>query len=67
MTSAPVQLACGLDGVVGEDTERTEPDGVACYVDSGNHVGLGGKPFWFANALVVYNMNPNETRFDLHV
>jgi hypothetical protein len=44
-----------------------EPDGVACYVDSGNHVGLGGKPFWFANALVVYNMKPNETRFELHV
>ena len=44
-----------------------EADGVACYVDSGNHVGLGGKPFWFANALTVYNMRPNETRFDLHV
>jgi hypothetical protein len=42
------------------------PDGVACYVDSGSHVGLGGKPFWFANALVVYNMKPNETRFELH-
>jgi hypothetical protein len=42
-------------------------DGTPCYLDSGNHVGLGGKPFWFCNALVVYNMKPNETRFDLHV
>ncbi|MDB5322575.1 MAG: hypothetical protein JWN40_4206 [Phycisphaerales bacterium] len=43
------------------------PDGVPCYLDSGSHVGLNGKPFWFANALVVYNLKPNETRFDLHV
>jgi len=42
-------------------------DGVPCYVDSGNHVGMGGRPFWYCGALVVYNMKPNETRFDLHV
>ena len=40
-------------------------DGVPCYVDSGNHVGLGGVPFWYAGALVVYDMHPNETRMDL--
>jgi hypothetical protein len=28
---------------------------------------VGGRPFWFCNALVVYNMKPNETRFELHV
>jgi hypothetical protein len=39
---------------------------VPCYVDSGNHIGLGGKPFWYCGALNVFNMRPNETRFDLH-
>ena len=46
------------------------PSGVPCYVDSGNHIGLAGelkgRPFWYENALVVYNMKPNETRMDLH-
>jgi hypothetical protein len=42
------------------------PGGVACYVDEGNHVGMKGKPFWYCNALVVYDMLPNRTRFDLH-
>lgn len=42
-----------------------ENDGVPCYVDSGDHVGFGGKPFWYAGALVVYKMSPNETRMNL--
>jgi hypothetical protein len=41
--------------------------GVPCYVDSGSHVGLKGRPFWYANALHVFNMGGNETRFELHV
>ena len=40
-------------------------DGIPCYVDSGNHVGIGGKPFWYCGALVVYDMAENETRMDL--
>ena len=40
-------------------------DGVPCYLDSGNHVGFGGVPFWYAGALVVYDMHPNETRMEL--
>jgi hypothetical protein len=44
----------------------TAEGGVPCYVDSGNHIGLGGKPFWYCGALNVFNMRPNETRFDLH-
>src|SRR3989441_6481986 len=32
------------------------PNGIACYVDEGTHVGLNGKPFWYADALVVYHM-----------
>jgi hypothetical protein len=42
--------------------------GVAsCYVDSGNHVGqMKGRPFWYCNAIVNYDMRPNETRVDLH-
>ncbi len=40
-------------------------DGVPCYVDGGDHVGFGGQPFWFAGALVVYKMRPNETRMNL--
>ena len=42
------------------------PHGVPCYVDEGTHVGLDGKPFWYASALVVYDMGPNWTRMDLH-
>jgi len=44
----------------------TSAGGVPCYVDSGSHVGLRGKPFWYAGALIVYDMRDNETRFDLH-
>jgi hypothetical protein len=40
--------------------------GVPCYVDEGDHVGLDNKPFWYAGALVVYDMGPNCTRMDLH-
>jgi len=42
------------------------PAGVPCYVDEGTHIGLNGKPFWYANALVVYHMSSNYTRMDLH-
>jgi hypothetical protein len=42
------------------------PHGVPCYVDDGNHVGLNHQPFWYAGALVVYDMGPNVTRMDLH-
>lgn len=42
------------------------PHGVPCYVDEGTHVGgFDGKPFWYCNALVVYDMKPNVTRMDL--
>jgi len=42
------------------------PHGVPCYVDDGNHVGLNHQPFWYAGALVVYEMGPNVTRMGLH-
>jgi hypothetical protein len=42
------------------------PHGVPCYVDEGTHVGLGGKPFWYAGALNVYHMSANYTRMELH-
>ncbi len=35
------------------------------YVDDGSHVGLRGKPFWYAGALNVYDMGPNVTRMEL--
>jgi hypothetical protein len=40
--------------------------GVPVYIDEGSHVGLGGKPFWFAGALTVYRMSPNWTRMEIH-
>jgi hypothetical protein len=40
--------------------------GVSTYVDEGSHVGLGGRPFWYAGVLNVFNMGPNLTRMDLH-
>src|SRR5437899_758222 len=43
------------------------PRGIPCYVDEGNHIGLKGRPFWYCNALVVYDMPPNRTRFELHI
>lgn len=42
------------------------PHGVPCYVDEGSHVGLDGKPFWYAGALHVFHMNANVTRMSLH-
>jgi hypothetical protein len=42
------------------------PQGVPVYVDEGTHVGLGGKPFWYAGALNVYHMSPNYARMELH-
>jgi hypothetical protein len=42
-----------------------ENQGVPVYVDSGQHVGVGGEPFWYCGALVVYKMKPNETRMEL--
>lgn len=41
-------------------------DGTPCYLDSGNHIGLGGRPFWYCGVLNVYDMSPNETRMDLY-
>src|SRR4051812_45379174 len=43
------------------------PHGIPTYVDEGNHIGLKGRPFWYCNALVVYDMLPNRTRFELHI
>jgi hypothetical protein len=43
------------------------PNGIPTYVDEGNHIGLKGRPFWYCNALVVYDMLPNRTRFELHI
>ena len=42
------------------------PHGVPCYVDEGSHVGMDGKPFWYAGALNVFRMNPNLARMELH-
>jgi hypothetical protein len=42
------------------------PGGVPCYVDDGSHVGLDAQPFWYAGAVIVYDMGPNVTRMDLH-
>lgn len=42
-----------------------ENRGVPVYLDSGQHVGTGGAPFWYCGALVVYKMKPNETRMEL--
>jgi hypothetical protein len=42
------------------------PGGTPCYVDEGTHIGWNGKPFWYEGALVVYDMQENWTRMDLH-
>jgi len=42
------------------------PHGVPCYVDEDSHVGMDGKPFWYAGALNVFRMNPNLARMELH-
>ena len=41
-------------------------DGVPCYLDSGHHIGLHGRPYWYCGVLNVYDMSPNETRMDLY-
>lgn len=41
-------------------------DGTPCYLDSGNHIGLHGRPYWYCGVLCVYDMSPNETRMDLY-
>src|SRR4051812_1815626 len=38
----------------------------ACYLDEGSHVGMPGKPFWYAGGINVYHMGDNVTRMDLH-
>jgi hypothetical protein len=42
------------------------PQGIPCYVDEGQHVGLNEQPFWYADALNVYHMGQNYTRMELH-
>ncbi len=37
-----------------------------CYVDDGDHVGVGGRPFRYCGAIVVYQMKDNVTRMDLY-
>ena len=37
-----------------------------CYVDDGDHVGVGGRPFRYCGAIVVYKMQDNVTRMDLY-
>jgi hypothetical protein len=39
--------------------------GIPCYVDSGSHVGLGGRPFWYCGVLNVFDMRGHETRMNL--
>src|SRR6266571_8517379 len=56
----------GAQTIAGLKQIGVAPHDVPCYVDEGNHVGLKGKPFWYCNALVVYDMAPNYTRMDLH-
>jgi hypothetical protein len=41
-------------------------DGIPCYLDSGHHIGLHGRPYWYCGVLNVYDMSPNETRMDLY-
>src|SRR6266446_4857561 len=45
----------GAQAIVGLRQIGVAPSGVPCYVDEGTHVGLRGKPFWYAGALVVYD------------
>jgi peptidoglycan/xylan/chitin deacetylase (PgdA/CDA1 family) len=41
--------------------------GVPVYLDTGSHIGLDAKPFWYAGALNVYQLAKNQTRYDLHI
>jgi len=58
----------GSQAIAGLKQIGVAPHGVPCYVDEGSHVGLNNKPFWYANALVVYSMGRGRayTRMDLH-
>lgn len=56
----------GSQAIAGLKQIGVAPSGVPCYVDEGSHVGLDGRPFWYAGALVVYDMKSNWTRMDLH-
>mgnify|MGYP001585562704 CR=1 FL=1 len=56
----------GAQTIVGLKQIGVAPHGVPCYVDEGTHVGLEGKPFWYAGGLVVYDMKANWTRMELH-
>ena len=56
----------GAQTIAGLKQIGDAPRGVSCYGDEWNHVGLKGKPFWYAGALVVYDMAANWTRMDLH-
>ena len=42
------------------------PQGVPCYVDEGSQVGFEDQPFWYAGALQVFHLGPNQTRMELH-
>ena len=58
----------GAQTIAGLKQIGVAPSGVPCYVDEGNHVGLNHKPFWYCNAINVYDMGRGEayTRMDLH-
>jgi hypothetical protein len=56
----------GSQTIAGLKQIGVAPSGIPCYVDEGTHIGLNGKPFWYAGALVVYDMQENWTRMDLH-
>ena len=56
----------GSQTIAGLKQIGVAPGGIPCYVDEGTHIGLNGKPFWYAGALVVYDMRENWTRMDLH-
>lgn len=56
----------GAQTIAGLSQIGVAPHGIPCYVDEGTHVGLNAQPFWYAGALVVYDMGPNVTRMDLH-
>src|SRR5262245_1145385 len=56
----------GAQTIAGLKQIGVAPHDVPCYVDEGDHVGLNNKPFWYAGALVVYDMADNWTRMELH-
>jgi hypothetical protein len=56
----------GAQAIAGLKQIGVATDGIPCYVDEGTHIGLKGQPFWYAGALVVYDMQSNWTRMELH-